>query len=108
MLLTTFSLSGGLRAQTFCTLPVTASIGSASMSALFPGGGSWPAGSTIGVSGQLTVDQSATFNNLRFIMGAGASIKVQGSGVVLTANNGTVFDPCEFAFPLTMWTGILI
>jgi len=56
----------------------------------------------------LTVDQSITFNNLEFIMGAGASIKVEGNGVVLTANNFTEFRGCRSVTTPKMWRGIAI
>ncbi len=109
MLLNIFFESGRINAQTtYCGQTVTASITSASMSTLFPGGGSWPSGSIIGVSGTLTVDQSSTFSTIRFIMGSGASIKVQGTGVVLTANTNTTFGPCLFDPTPKMWTGITI
>ncbi len=108
MLSVIFLLPIGMKAQTFCGGSVTASITSASMSTLFPGGGSWPAGSTIGVSGTLTVDQSTTFNDLDFIMGAGASIVVAGTGVVLTANNFTHFKACRNVETPRMWLGITV
>jgi hypothetical protein len=60
------------------------------------------------VSGTLTVDQSTTFNDLDFIMGAGAVIVVSGTGVVLTANNYTHFKACRNVETPRMWVGITV
>ncbi|MBV6443454.1 MAG: T9SS C-terminal target domain-containing protein [Haliscomenobacteraceae bacterium CHB4] len=78
-------------------------ITSQSISSLFPGGGSWPSGYKISISGTLTVDQTTTFDNLEFILGSGAKIVVTGTGTVLTAKNNTLFHGCA---SMTMWRSI--
>jgi hypothetical protein len=75
------------------------------MSGIFPGGGSWPAGYKISVSGTLTIDQSTTFDNLEFILGSGAKILVTGSGTVLTSKNNTRLHGCG---TMTMWRGMSV
>lgn len=109
MLMTSIFLPNRINAQaTFCGQSVTESITSASISTLFPGGGTWPTGSIIGVSGILTVDQSITLSGVDFIMGAGASIRVQGTGVVLAANSFTKFRACKNVSSPQMWQGITV
>ena len=92
---------------TFCGQTVTVVLTSANISTLFPGGGAWPTGSIIGVSGTLTIDQSTTFGSITFIMGPGAAINVQGNGIVLTAI-ATQFTACRNDPDPKMWTGITI
>ncbi|GAB4497450.1 MAG: hypothetical protein OHK0019_31090 [Saprospiraceae bacterium] len=68
-----------------------------------PGGPNWTAGSTISITGKLTIDQSVTLNDLDFVMSPNASIEITGSGTVVTATNGTQFYGCT-----QMWLGITV
>ena len=95
-----------LQAQgTFCSTSVDVMITSQSISILFPGGGTWPSGHKISVTGTLTIDQSITLNNVEFILGSGARILVTGSNTILTTTSNTRFHGCV---GMTMWRGIAV
>jgi hypothetical protein len=51
---------------------------------------------------QLTMDQTITFDNCTFVMGAGSSIFVN-SGIILNINNNTLLYSCP-----QMWMGIVL
>ncbi|MCW5924350.1 MAG: T9SS type A sorting domain-containing protein [Saprospiraceae bacterium] len=100
------SLRQDLAAQgTFCGYAIDVTIGSENVSDIFPGGGTWPSGTILNVTGVLTIDQSITLNGLTFLMSPGARIVAQGSGVVASIGSGTQMLGCS---ALSMWGGIRI
>ena len=86
----------------FCGHVYDFSVTNQSISTIFPGGGSWPQGSTVFVTGTLTIDQSITLLEIDFIMNAGASITITGNQTVASAWYGSFFG-CS-----SMWRGITV
>jgi hypothetical protein len=90
---------------TYCGNDVDVTITTQSASDLFPSGGSWLQGTTVNITGTFTINQTMTLDDVDFIMGPGARIIVEGSGVVATFKNGTRFCGCA---TMSMWYGIQV
>ncbi|MBK7938169.1 MAG: T9SS type A sorting domain-containing protein [Lewinellaceae bacterium] len=98
-----FSVPQELSAQDSCTPPFDYSVTNQEIDDIFPGGGAWPPGSSISVTGKLTINQSTNLDNLEFVMSPNSSIDIVGAGTIVTATNYTRFHGCT-----QMWRGITV
>lgn len=100
-----FVSSGQLSAQ--CPVPPGSFlINNQKISDIFPGGGTWPAGSTVVVTGKLTIDQSLTVTDITFLMNTSALILVKGATTTFTVTTGVnQFKGCSQG---AMWEGIQV